>query len=111
MIKEILGTDLSTFVVQFFFAFVGVAISLLMHANMRDQGAPSTPQAFSWSFLIYDNWKRIVLSVLLIYVFLRFFTELTGMQISFFWCMMTGLGLDKISQYLKDKATFLEVKR
>lgn len=112
MIKEIFGTDsLQQFGTLFFFALIGVAISLLMHSNNRDQNSSSTPVKFSVLFLLKDNWKRIVLSLLLIYVTLRFFTDLTGLHLSSFFSLCVGVGWDKLSQIVKEKTEILCVNR
>lgn len=112
IIKDILGTEIwQPFFTQYFEALVGVAISLLWHSSTRDSQAPSTPAKFSFSFLLKDNWKRILSSLLLIYVFIRFFPDITGISLSLFWCLAIGLSLDKLSELLKSKITALQVKR
>lgn len=112
ILKDILGTEIwQPFVTQMFMALIGVSISLLLHAQTRDKYSPATPVKFSIGFLIVDNWKRVVLSLLLIYVFIRFFPEIFGINLSLFWCLAIGLSLDKLAQWLKDKISVLQVKR
>lgn len=104
-------SNLQYFFAAYFFALVGVGISLLLQTNNRDVSSKNTPVAFSYRFLIADNWKRIVLSVLLIYVTLRFTQEITGQELTMFWALVIGLGLDKIAQLLKDRTGILQVNR
>lgn len=112
MIQEILGTDTwQSFATQFFFAITGMLVSLLLHGANRQVEEPTTPNNFSIKFLVADNWKRIVLNILLVYITIRFFQELTGMQLSLFFCLIIGLGYDKLAQWIKSKSSILEVNR
>lgn len=112
MIKEILGTETwQAFTILLFFAFVGVAISLLIHANNRDPQSASTPYQFSFKFLLLDNWKRIALNLLLIYVTIRFFTDITGLQLKSFYALAIGIGYDQLAKVVKDKTNILCVNR
>jgi hypothetical protein len=111
MLKEILGTDPQLFLAQLVFALIGVAISLLVHAVDRDVKEPSTPNHFSMQFLIRDNWKRLVLNILVIFVSLRFFEDLTGLHISYMLCVAVGFSYDKLIQLIKSKTSFLNVPR
>jgi len=112
MIKDLLGADTwQAFATQYFFAIVGVVISLLLHSNNRIVSDTSTPYKFSLKFLILDNWKRVMLNMLLIYVFIRFFKELTGIELSLFWCLAIGIGFDKLAEFLKNKIAALQVDR
>jgi hypothetical protein len=110
--EQILGTDsYQAFITQYFFAMVGATISLLLHGANRDVKEPSTPNCFSFSFLLKDNWKRILLNLLVIFVTIRFFKEITGYKLSLFFCLAIGIGYDKLLQFMKDKADFLQVTR
>lgn len=112
MIKDILGADTwQAFATQYFFAIVGVIISLLIHSNKRDVNAPTTPYKFKLTFLLLDNWKRIVLNLLLIYITIRFFKEITGVELSLFFCLLVGIGFDKLAEWIKTKASLLDVDR
>ena len=101
----------AAFLAAFFFALIGVTISLLLQANKRDPGASSTPYHFSYRFLLQDNWKRIVLSLLLIFVTIRFYSELTGKELSMYFALGIGLGLDKLAQVVKNASAVLQVNR
>jgi hypothetical protein len=112
MLQQILGTDTyQAFVTQYFFAMIGVLISLLLHGANRDVKEPSTPNSFSFLFLLKDNWKRIILNLLIIFVTIRFFKDLTGFELSLFFCLVVGFSYDKLLQLLKDKSSILQVNR
>jgi hypothetical protein len=99
------------FLALIFFALLGAGISLLLQTTARDVVSPATPKHFSWVFFWIDNWKRIVLSLLLIYVALRFAPDLFGVTINEFWALAIGFANDKIAQALKDKTGFLGQKK
>lgn len=112
MLQEILGTaTYQAFLTQYFFSLVGVAISLLLHGAKRNVDEKSTPDKFSIGFLIKDNWKRIVLNALVIFVTIRFFRDLTGFELSLFFCLLIGFSYDKVLQLLKNKTDVLNVTR
>lgn len=99
------------FMAAVFFALVGATLSLLFQANNRDVKASSTPFHFSLFFLIADNWKRMLLSLILIFAVVRFMPEITGQPLTMFWAFVAGLGLDIIAQQLKDKLKAFQVNR
>ncbi|UAY56277.1 hypothetical protein [Arachidicoccus terrestris] len=112
MLKDILGVaTIQEFLTQAFFAFVGVVISLLIHGATKYKEAVGTPVKFSLWFLLKDNAKRILLNILLIYATLRFFPDITGIDITFFWCLIIGLCYDRLAQLLKSKTDILDVQR
>lgn len=111
-INILLGNQTPTdFAGYLFFALLGAALSLLIQANNRDPLSKSTPVAFDWKFFFTDNVKRIVTGLLLIYVFLRFLPELTGLQLSYFFALAIGIVNDKLAQYLKDHTNVLGQKK
>lgn len=102
---------LNMFIASFLFAMIGVVISLLIDANYRDQNSPKTPRPFKLSFLLKDNWKRIVLSLLVILVTIRFTKEITGWDLNMFVSLLIGVVYDKLVEYLKKKSELLQVSR
>lgn len=110
MFQDILGTETyQAFITQFFFAIVGVVISLLMAGANRDVNKTTTSK-FSFIYLLKDSWKRILLNLLIIFVTIRFFKELTGFELSLFFCLVIGFSYDKLLQIIKKKTEFLDVK-
>lgn len=106
------------FVALFFFAAIGATIKLLQQANVRDPKAPSTPEDFTWAFLLKDNWKRILLTVLLIYVGIVFkslipedWTSWIPQPAQMAIGLVIGYGTDALSELLKNKLSFFQVKR
>jgi len=102
------------FAALFFFALIGVSINLLFHANTRDQSSPNTPKKFSVSFLISDNWKRILLAILLIYVSIRFVQLIFTISVEnnnelyLFSAVFIGFIFDKLGEFMKKKFDFFK---
>ena len=112
------------FIAMVVFAAIGVTMALLLDAQTRDQNSANTPKKFSFWFLIKDNWKTILLSILAVLVTLRFapllfpdqFTtdslnELAGKEKWLFGSLCIGLVYNGLLQILKSKAEILKVKR
>jgi hypothetical protein len=107
------------FIILFIFAMIGVAIKLTMHGASRDVNSTSTPLEFKLKFFILDNWKRIINSLLLILVFLRFIPELAPTAVmdaisggnDLLIAIGVGFGFDYLMQILKDKFNFGTVDR
>lgn len=106
--------DMDMFLVMLLFAAFGIAVSLLIDSQRRDQLSKNTPQKFSWGFLLKDNWKTIVLTVLIVALTLRFATsffpaQFTGDDLStpagiekwLFGSLVVGLGFNQLIQVWK----------
>jgi hypothetical protein len=86
-----------------------------MHSRTRDKESANTPQKFSWSFLIWDNFKRIVAGQLLMFLVFRFSTEILGRELNMWWAVLIGFffsfGSDRLFMWLKERADFLKMPR
>jgi len=105
------GLPLPMLLAALFFSLLGVTLNLLVDATTRKPETTDTPVRFSLRFLLRDNWKRILLSVLLILVTIRFCQELTGLHLNMFVSLLIGFGFDKLSEFLKGKSDMLKVTR
>lgn len=107
------------FAMLMFFALIGATIKLTTQVKERDVASPATPERFSFGFLLADNWKRMLSSLLLIYVFVRFTSFLVPSNIlaglpdeaEMLVCILIGYSFDLLSEWLKDKASVLSVDR
>lgn len=100
-ISLLLGTnDLPTYLAALFFAFLGVLIVLLINAQKRDKHSANTPYKFSISFLFWDNIREIMLGFLLILLALRFSIEYAGEELTMYYALGVGFGLQKISNWI-----------
>jgi hypothetical protein len=112
------------FIAMVIFSAIGVTMALLGDAQTRDQNSPSTPEKFSFLFLLKDNWKTILLSFLAVILSLRFapilfpdqfttdaLSDFMGKEKWLFGSFMIGLLFNGLLQLLKSKADILKVKR
>lgn len=112
MLQKLIGSvDPQTFIASFLFALIGVALSLLLHTTKRDVRSDNTPFAFSWSFLLKDNIRRIIAGLLLIYVAIRFYPDLFGEPMTDWTALGIGLAIDKVAELLKNHTNLLSVNR
>jgi hypothetical protein len=95
-----------------FFALLAALLSLLLHTTSRDVEGDNKPVEFSWRFLWCDNIKRIVSTLILIFVCIRFTPQFFGIQITEFFAFIIGFVNDKLAQIVKDYASaFTKEKR
>jgi hypothetical protein len=85
------------------FAVLGVLLSLRLHIISRDVPSARTPIRWSWRFFFLDNTKRLLTTLALIFIALRFCQDLIGIQLTMWFSFVIGLGLDKIAQFLKNQ--------
>lgn len=106
------------------FAAVGVIVALLIDSTRRNKSSKSTPEKFSFWFLIKDNWKTILLAALAVLLTLRFapflfpdqFTQENlsspmGVEKWLFGSVIIGLLYNTLLQIWKQKADILKAKR
>ncbi len=115
MIEQIIGhllgpIDPAHFIAAFIYAMLGIIMSLLYSAANRDQSKETTPDYFSWKYLLSNNFIRIVFSVmftmLAVVVTLRFTPEILGLNLNMFVAFSIGLSFDRLSSVMKDKGLF-----
>lgn len=103
-LERMLGTnDVSFLAAVLLFALVGVVISLLIHASNRNPDSYTSPRKFNFWYLIRDNWKRILLDVLLVLVTVRFSQDLVGLKLTELTGLLIGVSYDKIAEWLQNK--------
>ena len=83
------------------FAAIGAYITLQIEANSRNVHSKYSPQQFSYMVLIQQNWQRILLNIVCIYVVLRFCKEITGIELTEFKALIVGLGIDGVQLLFK----------
>lgn len=109
------GVSIAYYMAAEFFALLALILSLYLHSKKRDPDAATTPQQFSWLFLVWDNAKRIVVGQIFLFLIFRFVTELLGRQLNMWIAVGIGfflsLGLDRAIQWLKDRSDILQMNR
>jgi hypothetical protein len=96
----IFGTkDLTLFAVCVFFALIGMLIMLLKKSSKRNKHSETTPFNFKLSFLLLDNLKEIILSLLLVLMALRFSIEFKGVDLTVWYAFIIGLSSQQLSTW------------
>ena len=109
--SEILGkNDPGLLAAAFAFALIGHFLVLLGGTALRNPASTGSPHAFSWTYLICDNAKRIIYVLILILVAIRFLSDLTGLQLTAWSGFLVGAGLDSIALLIKQKTKLLDPK-
>lgn len=103
------GMPLGVLFAGFLFALIGVALNALLKTATRNPNNTNSPIEFNWKYFWNDNVKRFLKSgittLLVIFLSLRFFKELTGVsdEISMLYCFGIGFGIDKAIMALRKK--------
>lgn len=121
LLHNIIGdVSVQWFISMMLFALVGATINLLLNVSERDKNSDNTPYHFSLKFMLLDNWKRMLSTLLLIFVFVRFMPLVLPSDILstikdedalLFMALIIGYSFDKLSEILKDKLNILTVNR
>ncbi len=97
------------------FAFLGAMIFLVQEARGRDQGSLRTPEQWSWRFYLRDNWSRLLLGMLLTYVFIRFSSALIvpfmpsdSDEMLLLASVVVGYSFDRLSHLLKNRIPIMK---
>ena len=67
------GKSFGYYLAGFFFAGLAILISLYQSSRKRDVNSPNTPVQFSWRFLLWDNFKRAVTTLIVMFILFRVF--------------------------------------
>lgn len=96
--KQIFGEyPLVFYVAYFFFVFFGIMFSSSIVAlKTRDVKSTRTPEKFSFTFLIQDNWLRICVSLMTVFVIVRFGQEYYDKQPTHGGALALGFCFDLI---------------
>lgn len=103
------GMPLGILFAAFLFALIGVCLRALLITAKRDPLKEGSPVEFSWKFFFSDNVKRFIKSgvttIIVIFLSIRFFKELTGAgdELLMLYSLGVGLGIDKAIDALRKK--------
>lgn len=108
-IQIILGDKtVGYYLAGFFFSFLAILVSLWSHSRTRDKYSSATPVDFSWGFLLWDNLKRVVVTLIVMFMLFRLF-DLSNAAAMIGVGFSVGFGLDKIIQFLMDRTNLLDI--
>jgi len=95
------------YIAGFFFSLLAIILSVYIHSKTRDKNSPCTPYKFSWRFFFWDNAKRIVAGMIVMFILFR------AADLSNIYAMLSvGFGvsysLDKIIQWVMEKSDVID---
>lgn len=101
-LKYVLGTtDYAFLLYLLFYAGLGIIASLFFHYKNRT--VVTNPQKFNLVYWFRDNYKRLILNLILILVALRFTEQITGFHQGGFSAFFIGFFNDKLAEFLQNK--------
>lgn len=89
------GKTLGYYLAGFAFAGLAIIISLYHGVSKRDAASPHTPVEFSWKFFIWDNTKRVVTTLIVMFLLFRIF-DLSNPTLMIGVGFCVSFALDKI---------------
>lgn len=93
------GRGLSYYIAGFFFASLGILISLYYSSTKRNIDSQSTPRNFSWRFLLWDNTKRGVTTLVVMFILFRVF-DLSAIPLMIGVGICVSIAFDRILVFL-----------
>lgn len=102
------GKSFGYYIAGFFFSFLAIVLSLRIHSKTRDVYSKNTPVKFSWRFLLWDNTKRMVATLITMFLLFRVFdfsSVVSMIGVGF----AVSFGLDKMIELLMDHTSILNV--
>lgn len=96
------------YIAGFVFSAMAIILSLYLHSRSRNPSSKATPEKFSLLFMFWDNLKRSVASLIVMFLIFRVFdcSDIKAMiGVGFF----VALGVDKAIEFLMEKTNFLDI--
>lgn len=100
------GKGLPYYMAGFFFSFLTIWLSIYLHSQKRDINSPNTPYNFSYTFFIWDNLKRAIASLTVMFLIFRLFdcsNVMVMVSVGFF----VSFGVDKVIEWMMNNFNFL----
>lgn len=110
-IENLIGpSDPGIMAAAFVFALLGILLTLLMGSTSRDPNSKGSPFSFSWRYLLSDNSKRIMASLLAVIITIRFMPEILNLELKVWYGFGVGMCWDGLALFIKQKTRLLDKK-
>lgn len=98
----ILGTLTLSYILAFYtFSIIGLLFTLTLDYSIK-KAKKKKELRFKLSYWILDNWKRIVLSIITVFIVVRFYDYLNPKaELSMWIGFVTGAGLDSVIMIIR----------
>lgn len=107
------GISLGQYLAGFLWCGIGAVLSYWITYKNRNKESETTPTKFNLKFFILDNMTRIVTGFITAFLFIRFASDIFGIDFTSFYAMLIGYGIDRGFLSLKtfeDKARGMSEK-
>lgn len=104
-VKEYLlgGLETNLFIACILFAGIGIVLALTVQVLFRNKYSENTPAKWSTKFLIADNWRKALMTIILVYISIVFSYQLFQVEITTWFAFLIGFGYDSILKVIKNK--------
>lgn len=92
-------------------AIIGSIAFSGMEVIDRNVESPKTPRKFSWNFLAKDNIKRYFLTALLVFIQIRFYSDINHVDLTPYTAILIGFDADGIAGFAKRNAKIMQADR
>lgn len=101
--EDLLGMSGRAFAIGLIWAYVGMAVNILSDVTRRKKPSEHSPVKFSWKYWWSDNWRRILITTILVPVAIVGCVELFSVEITQFFAFSIGFGSDHLIEIIKRK--------
>ncbi len=79
------------------FGLIGSLTAIFVRAWFKFEESKETPNKWSWGFLFRDNGINIIISILMVFIYVRFSQDLLGKEATGFLSLITGATANELS--------------
>lgn len=91
----------------FFFSLIAITLAVYLHSRNRDISSTNTPKKFSITFLIWDNFKRAVTGMMVMFLIFRVF-DCSNIGVMIGVGFFISFGVDKAIVWLMENFSFMK---
>ncbi len=105
-LQYLVGTDqIGFFIAKLLLGYIGAFLLVLWGAKKAAANSPRTPDKFSMDYLWNDNSKRFIANLIVIYLGVRFMSQLmppaASEELELIMALTVGITVDSITAKLK----------
>lgn len=104
------GLTIVEFLVFMTYAYGGLVLNLIFDVLQRKPLSPESPIFFSFKYFFKDNWKRLIMSVMLIPIVILLFKQLMGSEINYLSAFLLGWASDGVSNLIKRRSSIFNTE-
>ena len=103
-LQKLIGDlPVANFPIYLIWAYLGIILNVVSDLLRRKKSSPSSPQKLDSAYWWSDNYRRLILSCIVAPIFIVFFSDIMGMELTRFTSLFIGLSSDHLLEILKRK--------